>query len=248
MEDTVVYPTWSQVGVPPSIVESIKRLPSGMLLSYLVLNRVFRFDVKAQYKYHCDNCGLHKLVNRVYDDYTRCEKCGKTNTLRSSPLWRMGKDNIVRIDEGYAASILQRMHENYAAYFNCYPPEGFLNSAWMLDMNVSLPRREPALGSLAPEVKDKRRAKVQAAFICGDTVEASQQSLAIAKAAVLCPFLWDDLFDWRYGITKDRGRETHLTPLINMWVRLSKNGRWPDAGGMYGGNPPEEVADDEQGG
>jgi hypothetical protein len=42
---------------------------------------------------------------------------------------------------------------------------------------------------------------------------------------VLCPFLWDDCFDWKHLVPKDQGRETHLLPLLNIWAKLISGGR-----------------------
>jgi hypothetical protein len=207
MSETL-FPSWKDVGVPNFIIENIKHIRSAQFLGYLVLNRVFRYEVKPQYNYHCRNCDYRKQNVRAYEDYSVCESCGY-NDISAFPIWRMGKDKATPISEMSVPGILQMLEENYNVYFQKEIPEDFIDVQWRYAV-IKTPMPDG-------EVDKMVYSKAYAKFACGEEVEAESHSFAVAKAAILCPFLWDDLFDWKYGVTKEKGRETPIIPLLAMW-------------------------------
>ena len=77
MSESINYPSWQDVGVPVFFVDYLRRMGQGGTLDYLILNRVFRFNVRAQYVYECKNCGHTKSLHRHFEDSSTCEKCGE---------------------------------------------------------------------------------------------------------------------------------------------------------------------------
>lgn len=224
MDDSIAYPTWKDVGIPEVVVSFIKNMSMSNMLSYLVTNRVFRFMVKSRYTYRCRSCDYSKNI-RIFESYDRCEACGSRQIFAVSS-YVMGKDQCRALDENIIPIIIQKMNENYSCYFKRYPPQNFFYLAWCLQ-HVEIAQQEVALGADAPHDEEEeefrlpeQRPSVSVQFASGERVESSSQTLAVCKAAVLCPFLWDDLYDWKYHVHKDRNRETPILPLLNMWAKL----------------------------
>jgi len=227
MDEPITYPTWSDVGVPSVMVDAIRRLGNGEILDYLILNRVFRFQIKAQYVYTCQKCHHQKRLSRNYESYLVCEQC-KSEKISSTANWRMGKDRIQSYsDSGSDTSVrklVQQMSTVYGQYFRDYPPEDFVKCDWVLKREaMSLPHHESAWAQYANNSNPEFASDMpcfSSQFCCGEKVVANTERLAICKAAVLCPFLWDDCFDWKYLAPRDEGRETHILPLLNIWSKL----------------------------
>lgn len=221
MSDKVNYPSWDDCGVPKSILSAIKQLRVGSALDYLLLNRVFRFNVRAHYLYTCNKCGYHKKMFRHYEDYSTCERCG-SNLISSIANWRMGKDKI----EPYSKSddllikLIQQMHSLYVRYFRKSPPQDFLQCGWHIEA-IEVPKDSSAYGYSNLSSNQSSPSPVfMAKYSCGDQVKSKNQALAVCKASLLCPFLWDDGFDWKTDSHRNRGQKTHIIPLISIWSKL----------------------------
>lgn len=225
MDEIRSYPTWEDVGVTPLMVNAVKNLNSSRILDYLVLNRVFRFIVKAQCFYKCSHCGYGKKSSRIFEDYSSCESCG--SLLVSSVFnWRMGKDQLEDFssDENLSVRVIEQMPRVYGEYFKDYPPDNFLHGVWDVKKPVlNIDNKPDIYGKLQNSQHNYVPGSAPsyvAKFCCGEEVRASNPTLAIAKAAVLCPFLWDDCYDWKFNSPKDRSQETHLLPIFNLWAQL----------------------------
>lgn len=212
-KNNILLPSWNDVNIPQFIVDNIRNNYSNHLINYLVLNRVFRFEIKPQYNYWCRNCDYRKQNVRAYEEYGTCENCGSQDFLSANPIWRMGKDRASNVNEGLVPRILHKMEENYKIYFNQKEiPDNFVEMQWLYGTTTED----------VPEDEEKIiYSKAKAKFSHGEEIEAETQSQAVAKAAILCPFLWDELFDWKFGVPKDKGRETHILPLLSMWSKFS---------------------------
>ena len=230
MDESIAYPTWDDVGVPPALTELIRRLPLCQLLHYLIVNRVFRFQIKPQYAYRCAGCGHRKTVTKVFEEYPNCEACN-CSVLTATPSYIMGKDKCRHaLDETIVPSIIQRMTDNFVCYFKRQPPEDFFAYGWMLNNKPVEVPNPVALGADAHHNDDDddefqqalRSPGAVAKFCVGESVEDAAQTLAICKAAVLCPFLWDDFFDWQFNSRKDK--ETPIIPLLQMIARMHNKG------------------------
>ena len=224
MDSGITYPTWEQVGIPSLLVGFIRRLRPGKVVDYLVTNRIFRFHIRPQYVYQCQSCGNTKRVSRNWEDYSVCENC-ESGMVSSSANWRMGKDAMKSYSDGsHCNAVVQQMAEIYGTYFRDYPPENFLDCDWIVDRDaLKLPKEsEHAYGQHQPDDDfiPPQMPLFAAQFCCGDRVVHNSQDFAIVLAALLCPFLWDDRFDWKHKVLRDQGKSTHIAPLLNMWCKM----------------------------
>ena len=236
MSESINYPSWQDVGVPVFFVDYLRRMGQGGTLDYLILNRVFRFNVRAQYVYECKNCGHTKSLHRHFEDYSTCEKCGE-HKITSTAYWRMGKDKCEPYSQrdGLVSKIIQQMATDYGQYFRDVPPDDFVDCGWEWNKNgVEIPKTGPAFGKLssdpeAEQVESNFGPKPSFAmkFCCGEKVVAPNQIVSVCRAAILCPFLWDDCFDWKYMVQRDHGRETHILPLLYMLAKMKGGDRNP---------------------
>jgi len=137
----------------------------------------------------------------------------------------MGKDAMKSYSDGSHCNVIVRqMAERYSTYFRDYPPDNFLDCDWVVDKStLRLPKEtDQAYGQYQPddEFAPPQMPLFAAQFCCGDRVVHASQDFAIVLAALLCPFLWDDCFDWKYKTPRDRTKPVHIAPLLNMWCKL----------------------------
>jgi len=252
MDEPITYPTWSDVNIPQSLIHDVRRLGTGIILDYLILNRIYRFQIKAQYVYTCQSCGYQKRISRNYESYLQCEQC-RSGLISSLANWRMGKDRIEgwsrKTNDGLLRKTIRQMSANYTHYFRDYPPEDFLKCDWVMKKpSFDIPENGVAWGQNSPDLMDlpSEMPSFAAKFCCGEQVVGGNQQICIYKAAVLCPFLWDDCFDWKYLSPKDSGRETHIFPVLNLWCKLkgdrkSKKSAWASSSEGFQFADEEEV-------
>lgn len=223
MDESIQYPSWSDVGLPTLIIDGLRNLGPSRILDYLILNRVMRFHIRAQYVYECHHCGATKRMHRHFEDYSSCERCN-SNLISSTANWRMGKDKIepYSSDECFIPPIIQQMPTVYGNYFRDHPPENFLKCEWVVDRKITIPQNDHAWDSYRGHHSEipSDAPMFAAQFCCGERVLAPVQTTAICKAAILCPFLWDDCFDWKHITFKGKSHAVHITPLLHLWARL----------------------------
>jgi DNA-directed RNA polymerase subunit RPC12/RpoP len=188
--ETRNYPTWQQVDIPKSFVDLIAKTSNGLIINYLLSDRVFRSENKIMYNYQCIRCGQNRNEIRQYEDFSSCEKC-RTDLVVGYPYWKDSK-NTVRI-KTESSEIVNFMLFNYRKYFNENISEDkFFSIYW----------------------KNNR-------FICkfagGDEILDSSSVNAVAKAAILCPYLWDSSFNWKHLIKNEHG-EISISNLIYQWA------------------------------
>ena len=111
--DGLDYPTWQSVGIPANFVQIIRDCSANDWLDLLVSNRIFGQPMRYQFHYRCNSCGRRSTLNRIYEDYPKCEKCNSWE-ISCSPNWRVGKDKIPSYTHGDASvsEILERMKNN----------------------------------------------------------------------------------------------------------------------------------------
>lgn len=216
--DNIQYPKWQDVGVPKSFIKIIKESNSNQLLSYFIVNRIFRFNVKPQYLYHCNHCDHRKVLTRVYEEYVTCEGCGKTGKLHITPQYRMGKDARPNINDQLCGNIIRKMFDNHVDYFGTPPDDNYFSYGWQLDIKKTRSAVNPN-----DNFDFGKPLKSIAQFLSGDRIESDGSVMAICKAAILTPFLWDDKFDWQLYLKKDSSQETPLTPLVYMLYKCNND-------------------------
>lgn len=204
----IQYPTWNDVGIPKSFIKLIKDSHNHSLISYLLVNRVFRFPIKPQYMYVCQHCDHRKTNSRVYEEYTICDGCGKTGRLKVMPQLRMGRDMRPSLDDKICGNIIRKMFGNHHDYFGVPAPTNYFSCGWQLDIKNSKNKNKEEDFNFGKSLNSVSQ------FTSGESIEQNGHVLAICKSAILTPFLWDDKFDWQLLIKKDTNNETSITSLI----------------------------------
>ncbi len=216
MDKSIQYLTWSDVGLPSYLINSIKESENNSCINYFVLNRVFRFIPKPQYYYLCGSCDYRKTLTRVYEEYSVCEDCGKTHKLHVTPQLRMGRDKCRPFKDHICGAILRQMHLNHLIYYSQEAPKDFFRSGWKY--NALAVNNEYDEDNLYGDTVN-----AFGQFTSGDLVEDESHMMAICKSAILTPFLWDESFDWRLRIHREKSKHTHITPLIYMFSKFKLN-------------------------
>lgn len=186
------YPTWRDYDIPQGMIDGIRNCNHNSLLGFLVNDRVFRIENKINYQYECFRCGHTKVVTRQYEDYSSCEKC-RCEATHGIPFLKECRGSNKALNNFDASRIIAQMSLNHAKYFGAVEPD-IASISW-----------ESGSGLFVSK------------FLCGDEVRDSSSERAVAKAAILSPFLWDNKFNWRDGIKNDRGNDLHISHLIMQW-------------------------------
>lgn len=214
MERNHKYPSWTDVGVPPLLVEHIRSLPAGRTLNAVVAGVVRHASTRVSITYYCETCGHQHKPQRSADEYSICTacqsmaiRCGRSLKPSSDRPGGQAAPRPARRQDGggYAlraapeppededatlTAILSAMSENYSKYFGVTDPGEFVHSTW-------------------------RSGSWRVRFFGGEDVPDQSVVVAHKKAAVLCPFLWDRNFDWKKGFRiQEAGRRVHLTPIL----------------------------------
>lgn len=190
----IVYPQWSDVGIPASLQDAMIQLEHGPLLTLLVEERVFHTENKTNFIYTCGACGWHHIVNRSYEAYDECQKC-HAKQIKAVPFWKNSKDTVkpTHRSELVSYKIAEQMGVNYRTYFN-------VRDSLVLELYWN-------------------QFGFNAKFKGGTgTVVATSPYVAIAKAAILCPYLWDSSFNWKIGRKTDKTADCNITHLVYQWA------------------------------
>lgn len=190
-----IYPTWRDYDIPQRLVLGIHNTNKNNLIWFLLNDRVFRIENKINYHYECFRCGHGKVVTRQYEDYSLCEKCHHETTI-GTPFLKDSCENIKLPINQTANRIVTQMILNHEKYFNVKNVDIF-NLTWESNMSCFVSK-----------------------FVFGEEVRESSAERAVAKAAILSPFLWDNKFNWRDGIKNDRGNDLYISHLMMQWRLL----------------------------
>lgn len=188
MEARIRTPTWRDVNISDSLINLIKESDDLEFISFLVNDRVFHKENKINYQYVCGSCGYSKLITRQYEDYSSCEDC-RSKKIQGFPHWKYHRHGSAILNTTNV--IVDKMVLNLNQYFG----KKFDNA---VDFNWD----------------DGFKAK----FFSGDQIVESNPTLAIAKASVLCPFLWDANYNWRDFIHNDCNNDLHIPHILLQWV------------------------------
>lgn len=197
------YPTWQDVAIPLTLVNSIKGLRECYALDAMVYQLVVHARRKPALSYHCLHCNFINKPDRNSEDVFDCASCGN-RTFKVSAKWRWRKDipyycrfAPIPIHQE-VISFLEIMTENYTKYFSGQP-ECIVDCGW-----------------------DTKTTSVYAQFLGGEKVVEQSPRLCLVKAALLCPYLWDAKFDW-HNDGNNNIITSHLTPIFhyfcnNSWI------------------------------
>jgi ribosomal protein L37AE/L43A len=184
------YPAWKDFDMPQRFVEAIRHTSNNSLIGFLTNDRVFRMENKINFQYECFKCGHSKVVTRQYEDYSSCEKC-RSEFVHGIPFWKECRGSNKATSNLDVSRIVSQMTANFAKYFG------------KIDFDIA-------------KIKWDNGAFVSK-FVCGEEIVDVCPERSAAKAAILCPFLWDSDFNWRDGIKNDRGNDLHISHLLMQW-------------------------------
>lgn len=180
-------PTWEDVGVPLTVVNSIKRLPACYFLDSLVYQLVYRNKRRATYIYYCDNCGKGYKPDRASEEITDCVECG-CKKMRCAGTWRWGKDIPHYSRSFYNLNyLISAMQSNYH-YYHAKTIE--LDCGW-------------------------KTTKLYCQFSDGELATSLSPRICLIKAAILSPFLWDMSFNWTEMPNCDKINTDLISPIFH---------------------------------
>ena len=130
-------PSWQEIEIPKTLVESIKQLKSGHTLDILAHQIVFHNNKKISVSYHCRNCG-HTHSAKPNEEVSQCDMCfsKKVHCIQSL---RFNKSNLALLPHYsrkgfYLVNFMSQMYNNFRHYFNCSPEKnvdwGWHNDAY----------------------------------------------------------------------------------------------------------------------
>lgn len=198
----IVFPTWASVGLTDGFAAELGRAGDRALQS-LVDIRVFHNTRKMSFLYTCRTCGVTHKPERLVDDYSQCAKCQSmaitlARTLKTPKASGRDYRPVPALSAEYLDNLYETMRSNYELYF-----QG---------------RFDPDDEHLF-DVRGGAGRFYDACFIGGTRASADNMPLAVVRAAISVPFLWDGAFDWKgKQFRPEPGRESHLTPTIYDWV------------------------------
>jgi DNA-directed RNA polymerase subunit RPC12/RpoP len=187
------HPTWQEVGIPAILIDSIKQMKPCFLLDSLVHQIVFHNVKKLKLLYICMNCGKQYEPERNSEDISECESCGHRGICATQSL-RFTKEKIPSYSRSNFCSlfdIIRIMDENYSQYFR-------VNKKTSLDWDW------------------EGQYKVQ--FLGGDVAHATAPRVAVVKASLLCPYLWDSFYNWNTNSHRDALEQKYISQFINQWT------------------------------
>ena len=185
------FPSWHDVAMPLTLIESVKRLPPCYFLDSLVHQLVMGNKRKPQYTYTCDTCGCSHRPEKATDEVVHCPECDGQQ-MRCAASWRFTKEIQPFSRSSYVslAKLISSMRGNFICYFGEMPK--YMNCGW----DVS--------GGLYCQ------------FQGGELVCDTTPRLCIVKAAILCPYLWNNSFNDK----TDTIHGEHLAPILHNYCRI----------------------------
>lgn len=183
-------PSWQEVGIPQIMVDHIKQLKPGFAFDSLVHQVVFQNNKKLFVSYNCDICGHKFSPTKTTDEVSNCVSCysKRVRCIQSLKFNKGTKLPTYSRKGSYLSTLFAQMSENFSNYFKAFP-ERNLDWEWHGDL-------------------------YHVAFAGGETATGSMPRTAVAKAALLTPYLWDTTFDWK-NLTQNDKVETHfITSLL----------------------------------
>lgn len=185
--------TWQDVGISQYFLDILRSLKPGDFLDCAIAMYVFDHNPKLNIKYACSGCGYSKTLQRIHEDYPCCVKCGNS-TIYATPLIAYKEFMSYSDGEVEISKIITALHKKYRSYYNVMPDkDSFINFNIDFLNNNSI---------------------YTAQFLSGEQVTANSLSFAICKAAILCPFIWDNTYDWKSCSKKEPMKQTHISNLL----------------------------------
>lgn len=187
----VGFPSWTDVGIPLEFINMVKKLPPCHFLDILVHHLVYRKNWTIHYIYHCAQCRYIYRPEKSSEEVVQCLNC-KGQQLYCVPHLQSSR-MVLQYSQKTSNrlfDIIDIMTHRFMCYFST--PPSSLNCGW-----------------------DTEEATLYCQFPGGDIIRDISPRQCIIKAAILCPYLWNN-FNW----DNDNGTESinHFSPILNTLV------------------------------
>ncbi len=192
-------PSWGDVNVPSSLVNSIKAATlysQSSLMDSLIHQFIFRNRRRPSYHYTCSACQYHWRSERSTEEVGSCPSC-PSNVITSVVVLRFGKEVPAYTKRASFDDVLNQLKQNYLYYFGTIP-EPFADVGWQRNFPYG---------------------EVYSQFVGGERISEGSVRMCLAKAAILNPFLWDRSFDWSQDRGVDKMNVDHISPILAYFAR-----------------------------
>lgn len=189
-------PTWQSVGVPENVVNFMRTIRASFQLDCLVTQTVFHNYKKLYVSYYCDTCGFVYQPQRSNEEVCSCQNnnCGSKRVRCVQSLKFNVEKKIPYYSRGpkFISNMIRQMNTNFSAYFGNFP-ERDLDWEW-------------------------HNGVFHVAFAGGETAADVFPRVAVSKAAILTPYLWDSFYDWKNMSRSDAIDQRFITPLLQQFL------------------------------
>lgn len=188
-------PAWKDVGVPDIMVRTLRDMKPSYSMDCLVSQLVFHNVKRITSTYRCDACGFSYVPEKVHEEYCSCQSCDSKRVRCHQSVKFSGDKKIPYYtrSENFILTIARQMHINFNSYFKT-PADKDIDWEWHED--------------------NPYQSMFHVAFAGGDTGKGELPRIAITRAALLTPYLWDTMYDWKNSCVRQVTDQRFLTNLI----------------------------------
>lgn len=166
--------TWNDVWLPLDMLSYIKNCNNTSMLENIVHLIIMRATPKLSYIYICQECSHVHQPERVNEEVSFCPNCQsyqisyQARVSGITPINQKKKE----IFSSKMTGLINQVYLLHSSYFGINPdPEDFFKCGFSPQM-------------------------YWAQFTNGDVGESRSPKIAVMKAAILCPFVWDLNFEF----------------------------------------------------
>jgi hypothetical protein len=187
-------PTWKDVGIPDIAVKSLREMLPTYAMDCLVSQIVFHNTKRLITTYRCDN-GHNYVPEKLHEEVCACPICftKRVRCIQSVKFSSEKKIPYYSRTGNFIASISKQMKSNFELYFKVSADRD-IDWEWHNDV-------------------------YHVAFAGGETGRGELPRIAVARAALLTPYLWDSLYDWKNACYREVSDQKFLTNLINHFAQ-----------------------------
>lgn len=192
------FPTWEELQIPFDLIYEIKKAQPCYFIDSLIHQMIFREKRKFFYSYECLQCSEIYPTEKESEEIGCCENC-ESRMLKTNKIeYKFSKKVVEFSRKPYELdSLFNMMQKNYLYYFNEAPKENFFDCGW-------------------------EGPYPYARFCNGEKIVDNNIRIVIIKSAILCPFLWDDRFNWQEPKDANKVKVNHFTPIIGNLISSTK--------------------------
>lgn len=191
------YPTWEEVNIPAIVPKTINTMQPSHSLDCLIHQLVFHYQKKVMPSYYCEDCGAVSS-GKPNEEINYCPNCSSKRVRCINSLKFDKKVPFYSRTEIFLFEIIAKMAENFTLAFKTYTTK-ILDWEWHNKLYY-------------------------VTFTGGDTGVGPSPKMAIIKAALLVPYLWDFSKDWINGGQINKYEQTSLLQIIsNLLIAKKRN-------------------------